>query len=80
MGHALNAAGHASAPAQRRAQRLALREWESEGGSLAAAPLPQPSPGIEVTVAAQYRVGSYRYTDLACAEAELRRQQGLRHG
>jgi hypothetical protein len=57
------------------AQRQALREWESEGGSLAAPAAPQPSPGIEVTTTAQYRVGPYRYTDLASAEAELRRQQ-----
>lgn len=57
-------------------QRQALRAWESEGGSLASAEAPQPSSGIEVIAAAQYRVGPYRYTDLACAEAELHRQQG----
>ena len=50
----------------------ALRVWENEGGRLAS---PQPSPGIAVSQTAQYQVGPYRYTDLACAEAELRRQQ-----
>jgi hypothetical protein len=54
------------------ARGRALRAWENEGGRLAP---PQPSPGIAVSQIAQYQVGPYRYTDLACAEAELRRQQ-----
>lgn len=41
----------------------------------AADPAPVVSEGIEVTLVPHYRVGPYRYTDLACAEAELRRQQ-----
>lgn len=78
MGLAPNAAGQAQSPAERRTERRALRAWESDGGSLAAAPSPKPARGIEVTVAARYRVGPYRYTNRACTEAERLRQEGLR--
>lgn len=56
-----------------RQQQSALGAWESEGGHLAGA-VPSP-PAIETSLREEYRVGPYRYTDRACAEVELRRQQ-----
>jgi hypothetical protein len=56
----------------RRESRSALGVWENEGGLLARASSPRPK--IKVILCERYRVGRYEYTDLACAESELRRQ------
>lgn len=55
---------------------VALPEWENEGGGLRPAGDQGPSDeGLVVSYVAQYQVGPYRYTDLACARAELSRQR-----
>ena len=73
-------AGAAGVPARDDAGRPAktasaeTREWENEGGSLAAGP-PSLPEGVTRTLFDRYQVGRYLYTDLGSAVAELRRQQ-----
>ena len=56
------------------APRKSLKQWENEGGSLS-----ETSPDIPEGIIRKrmdcYLVGSYRYTDLEAAIAELRRQK-----
>lgn len=50
-------------------------EWEDQGGALAPPSLPGRLPsGIDSSWTLEYRVGPYRYSRLADAEAELKRR------
>ena len=48
--------------------------WESEGGALAQPASPEIPEGILAVTVTHYRVGPYKYTSLADAMAQYRRQ------
>ncbi|WP_338242498.1 hypothetical protein [Aurantiacibacter hainanensis] len=55
-------------------------EWEDEGGALARPSMPGGLPaGIDSSWTLEYRVGPYRYSRLADAEAELKRRNEARN-
>lgn len=54
-----------------------IETWESEGGAMSDPGTALP-PGVILTWRLEYRVGSYIYSDLALAMAELERQKKCR--
>lgn len=56
-------------------ESVSLTEWENEGGAITASAMTLPH-GVTMTLAPQYHVGPYVYSDLALAVAEHDRQAG----